>query len=245
MLHRRFALLLTLALFAFPGASRAADEGELCLVGQSQSPIAIDTRTALPSELRTPNPDYRPGGAVLWNDHGHTVQVQFAVSAGDPGPGDSTLMVDGVRFQLVQLHFHRPGEHPIDKTVPAMELHLVHRDASDRLAVLAVPIKVDDNAPDQPAIARLWANLPEKKDERRQLPSLFDPSRLLPSSRIGYRYPGSLTTGTCAQSVRWTVLADPLVISKAQKARYDEIFKEDYARPAQPANGRIPLRSVP
>lgn len=246
---RIWNVLGLLALTAsLPSVAQAAAENEisdLCRLGRSQSPIAIDTGAALPSELRSPSPDYHAAAVVLWNQEGHTVQVQFAASDVAPGPGDNRLWVDGVSFRLLQLHFHRPGEHRLDGKEPAMEMHLVHGDATGKLAVLAVPMRVEAGAPDHPAIEQLWSWLPEGHDERRLLPQLFDPARLLPESRLSYRYPGSLTTGDCAESVRWTVFDQSITISQGQFEKYAKIFAEPYARPVQPAHGRTPLLSLP
>ncbi len=243
---RRISLWsLALLLAASPCLASENDGSDLCRVGRSQSPIAIETRSALPTELDTPAPDYSAAAVVLWNVEGHTVQVQFASSHGEAGPGDNRLWVDGVSFRLLQLHFHRPGEHRIDDKVPAMELHLVHEDASNHLAVLAVPMEVRADSPGHPAIEELWRSLPEGNDERRLLPRLFNPASLLPESRISYIYPGSLTTGDCAESVRWTVFAEPIAISRAQLEKYSSVFAKDYARPVQPAHGRVPLRATP
>jgi carbonic anhydrase len=243
---RRLSLgSLVLLAVALPCLASEDDGADLCRVGRSQSPIAIESLSALPTELQTPAPDYRASAVVLWNVEGHTVQVQFASSHDDAGPGDNRLWVDGVSFRLVQLHFHRPGEHSIDKQVPVMELHLVHEDSSHHLAVLAVPIMVVEDSAGHPAIGELWSALPEGKDERRLLPRLFNPASLLPASRVAYLYPGSLTTGDCAESVRWTVFGEPIAISRAQLAKYESVFHGDYARPVQPAYGRIPLRSTP
>lgn len=239
-----FLLLALLVTSTLVANALASEEGQLCKLGKSQSPIALDSRQALRSELSTPTPSYQPAGVVLWNQ-GQTLQAQFAVSEGLMGPGDNRLWLDGVNFKLLQFHFHLPGEHPIDGKTPAMELHFVHSDATDRLAVLAVPMTSSPGAADHPGIAKLWASFPENKGERRLLAELFDPNSLLPLTRVAYRYPGSLTTHDCAESVRWTVYSEPIVISPAQLSRYKAVFPEAYARPAQPLNGRIPLRTTP
>lgn len=226
-------------------ADAVVESSDLCKLGRSQSPIAIDTRSALPSELHTPSPEYHPAAVVLWNQEGKTVQAQFASSDLLPGPGDNRLWIDGVSFRLLEFHFHRPGEHPMDGSVPALELHLVHGDATGKLAVLAVLIRVEPGAPDHPAIEQLWQWLPAGNDERRLLPRLFDPSSLLPQNRLSYRYPGSLTTGTCAETVRWTVFDQGIAISPAQFEQYAKTFPKDHARSVQPAHGRVPLLSLP
>ena len=63
-------------------------------------------------------------------DNGHTVQVNVA-------PGN-WIEVMGRRFELAQFHFHRPSEERIDGKQFDMVAHLVHKDVSGRLAVVAV-----------------------------------------------------------------------------------------------------------
>lgn len=224
------------------GAEEGGGDGDICRIGRSQSPIAVATSASQPGSLTTPAPDYAASGVVLWNDGAHSVQAQFAGSAGALGPGDNRLLVDGVYYRLDQLHFHHPGEHPIDGKIFDMELHLVHRDQTGQsLAVLAVPIQVVRELPDNPAIARLWEHLPPVADDRRFLPQPFDPATLLPADRQALRYPGSLTTPPCAETVRWSVFTTPIRISQGQFERYLEVFPKPYARSPQAANGRVPI----
>jgi carbonic anhydrase len=79
-------------------------------------------------------------------------------------------------------------------------------------------------------IARIWANAgstPRRLHIR--------PSALLPADQRYYRYAGSLTTGACAEGVRWQVLRADLAVSPEQVAAYP--FPHT-ARAVQPLNGR-------
>ena len=52
--------------------------------------------------------------------------------------GDAGAVIDGERYELVQLHMHCPSEHTFGGTHAAMELHLVLQSAEGQLAVVAV-----------------------------------------------------------------------------------------------------------
>jgi carbonic anhydrase len=239
------AAALALALAGPSSASWAAEvepAANLCESGKSQSPIDISTAAARPSSLRNPELRYRPAGVLLWNT-GHSLQVEYAASAGGAG-ADNLMMLDGTAYQLVQFHFHLPGEHPVDGVAPAMELHLVHADARGNLAVVGVPMEVGPE--DNPAFGRLLANVPPVPCGRAVLPTLFDAGSLLPPMpAITYRYAGSLTTPPYTEGLRWSVFDRPLSISQAQLDRYRELFPKPYARSPQPLNGRVPLKTTP
>jgi carbonic anhydrase len=67
-----------------------------CKVGKNQSPI--DIRGAKPADLPAIKFDYKPSPLKVI-DNGHTIQVNYA-------PG-SAIDVGGVRYELVQFHFHK------------------------------------------------------------------------------------------------------------------------------------------
>jgi carbonic anhydrase len=203
-----------------------------CSTGLSQSPV--DLGALEPSRLRTGFFHYGPTAIVLLND-GHTIKADYPPPAG--------YLVDGARFDLVELHFHRPSEHAWRGKRYAMELHLVHRTAAGLLGVVGVFLE-ERRRPDNPLLEVLWQNLPTTKGVRTYPPVPFDAASLLPPDRHGTRYIGSLTTPPCTESVRWWVLDQPIPISSDQVARFAALFA-DNARPLQPLNGRRLLAERP
>jgi len=197
---------------------------EKCSSGERQSPI--DIRDGIAVDLEPIRFDYHPGTfAVI--DTGHTVQVNVA-------PGNA-ITVMGRRFELVQFHFHRPAEERIDGRGFDMVVHLVHKDAAGRLAVVAVLL--ERGAP-HPAVQAVWNNLPLEKGEALQAGVALDPADLLPADHRYYTYMGSLTTPPCSEGVLWMVMKQPVQVSPEQ----DEIFAHLYpmnARPIQQASGRL------
>ncbi len=228
---------------AAPSSLAAAEEP--CAAGQAQSPIAIDPRDARPSQLEAPELHYQPAGVVLWNN-GKTVQADYAAGV---SPGDEAanyILLDGVRFDLLQFHFHRPVEHPIAglDPKPVLELHLVHSDSHGNLAVVAVPVVIGDG--NTGTLDALMAAIPREKGWRSLLPARFDAQALAPPrTATAFRYPGSLTTPPFAECVRWVVYTDALRISRRSFETYKDRFGSPHSRSPQRLNGRVPLRTKP
>eukprot|EP01084_Bolivina_argentea_P267291 453683_1 len=108
--------------------------------GQSQSPINImsccnnTTTMTMPDEEFEMNPlrfNYpsKVNQCTILNN-GHTVQVNIDASQ------KCTLSIHGKTFTLKQFHFHTPSEHTIDSKQYEMEMHLVHLNEANEIAVL-------------------------------------------------------------------------------------------------------------
>ncbi|MCY7314275.1 MAG: carbonic anhydrase family protein [Rubrivivax sp.] len=203
-------------------------EFNLCGNGQRQSPI--DIRGGLAVDLDPINFDYQAArfGVI---DNGYTVQANIA-------PG-SSIELGGKRFELVQFHFHRPSEERIDGRQFEMSLHLVHKDAQGRLAVVAVLL---DKGPPQPAVQRVWNNLPLEKGEDLAARLPLDLAALLPTDRRYFTYMGSMTTPPCSEGVQWVVMRQPVTMSLEQIELFARIYPMN-ARPLQQAAGRRILQS--
>ncbi len=206
-----------------PGKACEGDGCCICQYGGSQSPIDIVAVT--PAHL--PRLDFhryhQPAEVEVVADSAkETVLVTFRA----PRP---VLVIGGEAFNLDELHFHSPGEHKIRGAGAAMELHLVHRNPAGEVAVVGVRMKSVPNQPN-PLIARIWANAGSTPR-----PLRIRPSALLPADQRYYRYAGSLTTGACAEGVRWHVMRTDLAVSPEQVAAYPF---PDTARAVQPLNGR-------
>ena len=196
----------------------------LCGSGQRQSPV--DIRDGLPVDLEAVDFLYRPGFFSV-TDNGHTVQVQVG--------GGNAIEVGARRYELTGFHFHIPGEERVDGRSFAMSIHLVHRDAQGRLAVVAL---VAEEGPEHPAVRAVWNNLPLERGEFVAASVEFDPTALLPARRGYYTYMGSLTTPPCTEGVLWIVMQQPIQVSPQQLAIFARLHPMN-ARPVQPLNGRV------
>jgi carbonic anhydrase len=196
-----------------------------CKLGRLQSPIDIRDTQAKKAALPAIRFDYSPGRARVVNN-GHTIQVNMQAAGG-------VGLADG-EYQLLQFHFHAPSEEKIDGRRYPMVVHLVHRNAGGKLAVVAVLLKEGrENA----ALKPVFDKLPTRDGDRRALAATLNPADLLPADRGYYRFKGSLTTPPCSEEVSWQVLKQPVEISKAQLRAFRKLYPMN-ARPVQPLNGR-------
>ena len=195
-----------------------------CGNGNRQSPI--DIRDGMKVELEQISFDYHPSSFNVV-DNGHTVQVGVS--------GGNYITVQNRMFELQQFHFHRPSEERINGKAFEMVVHLVHRDAEGRLAVLALLL---ERGMPQATIQTVWNNLPLEKFETMQPSILLDPAELLPTRRDYYTYMGSMTEPPCSEGVLWMVMKQPVQASAAQMALFSRLYPLN-ARPIQPTNGRI------
>ena len=216
--------------WAYDGAHGPSHWGELtpenaaCGRGQRQSPI--DITDGIKVELDAVQFDYRPSGFRVV-DNGHTVQVNVA-------PGN-TIEVLGRRYELVQFHFHRPSEERIDGKPFDMVVHLLHKSADGRLAMIAVLL---ERGSAQAVVQSVWNNLPLEKGDEVAAKGQIDLAELLPSDRRYYTYMGSLTTPPCSEGVLWMVMKAPVQISPEQLAIFARLYPMN-ARPIQPQHGRL------
>lgn len=195
-----------------------------CASGSRQSPI--DIRESIHVDLEPIKFDYKPTMFRII-DNGHTVQVHV-------GEG-STLGVMGRRFELVQLHFHRPSEERVNGKAYDMVAHLVHKDLDGQLAVLAILL---EKGSEHPLIQTLWNNLPLEVGQDLAPNVPIDLNQLLPEVRAYWTYMGSLTTPPCSEGVLWMVMKQPQQVSPEQIAIFSRLYRHN-ARPVQPANNRL------
>jgi carbonic anhydrase len=205
-----------------------------CGTGRSQSPIDIAnpqpggaaaplTLQFPPSTLTVAHHEHVADGI----NNGHTIQINYT--------GADTLTLGSESYGLAQYHFHGPSEHTVNGKHSPMEMHLVHKSAGGKLAVVGVLI---DEGAHNKAFDPVWANLPTQKGMETHYPAVtVDVDDLLPSARRSYRYEGSLTTPPCSEGVSWIVMTTPIQLSAEQIRAFTQLIR-DNNRPTQPLNGR-------
>ncbi|MGM1061327.1 carbonic anhydrase family protein [Saccharothrix sp. Mg75] len=237
------AIAIPVVLSALLTAGVAPAESQVPL----QSPIDIS-----PSSIR-----FNPGLPHLQVSYGHAdlglhyVQKDQATASGcsvrdheeteeaevEPGAGHVTL--SGVRYDLVQFHFHTPSEHRFAGHADPLEMHLVHRSAAGKLLVIGVPLRV--GAPS--TVDRVLAHLAPECGEEVHIADV-DLNTLLPANRATARYTGSLTTAPFTEGVQWFLMQEKTV-TQATVSRFQHMFYEGNSRAPQPLNGRTVQVDVP
>lgn len=194
-----------------------------CNAGLAQSPINLEKAT--PAKLPTLQFQYQD--VPLFTEHtGYNFNVNIA-------PG-SFLVIENKRFQLLQFHFHRPGEHAVNGAIAPMEVHLVHMADDGEIAVVGVNMQI--GTPNS-LIDTVWNHLPGHHGISIKNPMTINAADLLPADRGYFRYNGSLTTPPCSEGLRWHVMRGTIGVSREQVDLYYKVFGET-ARPIQPLNGR-------
>jgi carbonic anhydrase len=199
-----------------------------CGAGKNQSPI--DLNSFIEAELPPISFDYANAASTILNN-GHTVQASL--------PAGSSMKVDGITFELKQFHFHTPSENRINAKSFPMEMHLVHADTNGNLAVVAVMF---EEGSENPAIAKLWSQTPEKINSIQPLTDKVTAAELLPEDRDYYRFNGSLTTPPCTEGVRWFVMKNPIQLSAEQVDAFAQLMGHPNNRPIQRTNARPVLQ---
>jgi carbonic anhydrase len=197
-----------------------------CAAGREQSPI--DIRGARLNKALKPIEFHYMAATVKVVNNGHTAMAEVK-------PG-SYILVDGVRYDLVQFHFHHPSEEAVKGRLTEMDAHLVHRSADGKLAVVAVRLKEDLNTANT-VLATLWAHLPKTTGGEDKTTEMVNPAGLLPADRGYWTYPGSLTTPPCTEGVKWLVMEDTVPVSREQVRTFSLLFKIN-SRPLQDEHGR-------
>lgn len=207
--------------------AKLSQEYAMCDIGRNQSPINIDETThAVLKPIRSIQKF--PAKDIVNN--GHTVQISFKEG--------NMLVLDNAPYQLKQVHFHAPSENKIHNKSYPLEAHFDHADSKGNLTVITVMFK---EGKENPALAKLWLQMPNQVGGPILLKARVIPSELLPDNRSYYRYSGSLTTPPCSEGVRWIVMKTPLTASKAQIEMFERATHLHNNRPVQALNGRLVL----
>lgn len=233
--------LLSLTLYAFEqeahhpphwsyeGATGPDHWGDLnsdyskCKTGSEQSPINITSSVA--SDLPAIEFHYTESALKIINN-GHTVQMN--------SDGQSSMTVGGKQYRLLQFHFHHPSEEEINGKSHDLVIHLVHQDAEEHKAVIAVLV---DQGPSNSALKTIFSHLPRESEGEITTGATINPADLLPKTGSYYTFPGSLTTPPCSEGVTWFVLKQPMTISQSELDQFAKLYPHN-ARPVQAIHQR-------
>ncbi len=209
--------------------------------GTAQSPINIETGGLAESDLPALRFHYPKKTTLEVVNTGSP--DRFATVKASIAPGEARLRLGGEWYNLLQFHWHTPGEHELDGQEFPMEMHLVHQregaTGTDGLLVVGVWLERGQRHSE---LDKIFADLPGK--DQAMLVQDFKLRRLLPKDLESFRYLGSRTIPPFAEGVQWVVLAAPLEVSEEQIAAFMALFPEGNSREVQPLNGRQVLTDV-
>ena len=143
-----------------------------CSQGKEQSPV--DIRGARLNKGLKPIEFHYIAGSVTEENNGHTVVVHA-----NPG---SYIVANGVRYELIEYDFHHPSEEAFKGKLSDMDIHLVHKSADGKLAVIAVRLTEDRGFPNA-TVATLWEHLPKAAGQTEKTTQMVNPGGLLPAER--------------------------------------------------------------
>ncbi len=194
-----------------------------CATGLTQSPV--DITDTVQSALPPIDFHYRLPGMPEATNTGHTIRIAI--------PSGRYIVVDGERYDLIQIKFHTPSEHTIEGHAFAMAAHFIHRNIKGETAIVAVMFKTGET---NTALNKIWKKIPAYAGGKAHFLTL-DIAPLLPHATSYYTYTGSLTEPPCTEGVRWFILKTPVSIGKEQLDRFRKVYNNN-ARPVQPITGR-------
>jgi len=195
-----------------------------CSTGNRQSPI--DLRDGIKVNLEQIGFDYHPTSFSEVNN-GHTISVTVG--------GGNFITVSNQTYELQEFHFHRPSEERINGKGTEMVIHMVHRSAEGKVAIVAVLL---ERGQPHRLMQTIWDNLPLEKFDTVAPSVVIDPADALPERRDYMTYMGSLTEPPCTEGVLWLVFKQPMQASPAQMALFSRLYPLN-ARPVQPTAGRM------
>jgi len=202
--------------------------------GTQQSPIDITTSSAVFNAAPLVRKYTTSKFQIVQRPGGHP---GFQVK---PLGGEAYLMVDGLRFDLLQFHFHSSSEHTLNGKSYPLEVHFVHANTQTpgvtKLAVWGIlfpSTKTTDNA----LLSSFWGNITDSISNGINI----NLKGLIQDSDVNYyRYTGSLTTPPCTEGVNWHVTVASRGVSSEDVDTFEEALHQiqNFRKPL-PTNGRV------
>lgn len=202
-----------------------------CGTGTEQTPIALDSTTAVASTDELTFVNYGLDIPLDLLNNGHTLEVGYA---GVDGPNDPQITYGAKTWYLKQFHVHSTSEHTLDGERFPFEIHMVHRATDGTRAVVGVLVAAGEK---NELLAALLENDPGHHKSAVCSDELALDA-LLPLDPTFFHYEGSLTTPPCSEGLDWFVMAEPLEATLDQATEWQHEFHGATSRPIQPTAGR-------
>ncbi|MEV8374693.1 carbonic anhydrase family protein [Kribbella sp. NPDC056861] len=207
-----------------------------------------------PIDIRTQHAVHSPALPALHVHYPHSLDLSVHYESKDGGQsggcetrtaeetvlaqipaGAAWVTVAGVRYDLVNFHFHTRSEHRLNGHQFPLEQHFVHSGPSGEKLVIALFITTGGHG--GTLQDKVLATVPAECDEDVHLVRA-NLATALPHDLSTYRYQGSLTTTPFTEPVSWFVLNHIREILPASLAHFQTRFPDGDSRTLQPLNGR-------
>lgn len=197
---------------------------EICSKGKEQSPINIDTTNQKPLPLGI-------------NYHSGKFQIEIEKTSVKlfPESHNNSINMYGKNYELKQLHFHIPAEHLVNGKRSDMEIHFVHEDRQQSVAVFGIFV---DSGEENKEFQKIVNTIKENKNKKLNKSITLSIQSFIPFNSKKISYEGSFTTPPCTEGVKWIVFEKPIQFSNNQITFYQKYFYPNN-RPVQPLNNRI------
>ena len=190
--------------------------------------VHIHYPAALDLSIRYESKDKgQPGGCETRTDE-ETVLAEIPAGA-------AWVTVGGVRYDLVNFHFHTFSEHRLDGRQFPLEQHFVHSGPNGEKLVIGLFITTGGTG--GTLQDKVLANVPQECGEEIHVPQL-NLATALPTDLSTFRYDGSLTTSPYTEHISWLVLKCHRPILPLSLHHFQSRFPAGDSRPVQPLNGR-------
>ena len=195
---------------------------ETCGIGRSQSPIDLRLK-ALPRGITEgPKPEFFEGEFKL-----EETTENFELSCEEAGSCGFT-MFNGVRFDVVNVHFHSPSEHTLGGRRFPLEAHIVHSSEGGTLSVISTLFQFPSYL-DQLRVKKrsefggnsLLGDILSKMEDGHT--ELEEDLSVIIGDKGFVHYNGSLTTPPCTEGVTWFVQMEIQTVSPSQVKRFMKI----------------------
>lgn len=199
---------------------------KLCKIGETQSPINIARVTDAQGKIELKE-YYEPQRFEVVNN-GHTIVFNVVDN------NKSHIVLNGTPYYLLQFHYHVPSEHTVMNAHYPLELHFVHKNTNDGLAVVGVLV---NSGAFNSALNQVITNLPSYGNTTTIHLDGFNVANLMPDEPSVYNYEGSLTTPPCTERVEWLLKTTPIGADGNQLATLAKLYHGNN-RPVQRQGNR-------
>lgn len=239
--------------------SKVDDVKNMCN-GFSQSPINIVSATV---DRNLKPPIYQMNAKCnQWVQYADS--KTWTVIFDEASCADLNLYYAGMKYRLIQAHFHLDSEHLIGNGAYSSEVHFVHSSKEGKLLVVGVLLDAKSNVRENNFLSIFWDVVKKNSGTSNPMPQAFSSKyegnssininpyiSILPGSANHFVYSGSLTTPPCTEGVQWILYSTPVQISESDRLflKYAiengngtvtfKNFDNRNARPSQPLNSRI------